>query len=312
MLTLIWAKAGFINTSFLRIIRILKLVKILRFFRVLQFVSELRLMLQCVMGSISSLLWSFILLALFTVVFAILFVQQMSLYLIEHGSTMTQEGDLIRQDFGSVEHTVLSLFQGISGGQDWGVYYQTLKKAGALTSTIFIIYMLFIWLSVTNIITSLFVEKAMKLARPDMEELLLEKRKDDLKSACELRDLFTSMDENDSGILTLDEFEHSIKDVKIASYFDFKGLSLTHASMFFKMLASLNDTHQIDVDTFVQGCLKMKGMASNIDVIVLQYQTRLLAERFNEHVRVSKKEMKTIMEEMQPKVSSASPQLVFV
>jgi len=139
----------------------------------------------------------------------------------------------------------------------------------------------------------------MKFATPDMEEQLLEKRKDDLKSACELKQLFMSMDENQSGTLTLDEFERSMKDVKITSYFDLKGLSVSHASMFFKMLASLNESHQIDIDTFVTGCLRMRGAASNIDMIALLFQTRLLTQNLGGHIRSSRQEMTQLLLQLQ-------------
>jgi len=294
-LTLFISQDGIINTGFVRIVRILKIVKIFRFFRVLQFVTELRLMFQCVMGSISSLIWSFTLLGVITVVFAILFVQQLSLHVIENGSQLTVAQKASIQDtFGSVQLAVLTLFQAISGGEDWNTFYRIVAEAGDLSCFTFIIYVLFIWLSVENIITSIFVDKAMKLAKPDLDDLLLEKRKDDLLAACELRDLFLSIHGRTSGTLTLAEFEESLQDIRITSYFDLKGLSITHASLFFRMLASLNDTHEIDVETFVAGCLRMKGMASNIDVIALLYQSRLMSEKMRDNFQKSRNEVRQL------------------
>jgi len=299
LITLFVSHDGIINTGFVRIVRILKIVKIFRFFRVLQFVTELRLMFQCVMGSISSLIWSFTLLGVITLVFAILFVQQLSLHVIGDSQRMTEEEKMaVKATFGSVELAVLTLFQGISGGEDWSVFYRIVGGAGTLSSATFIVYVLFIWLSVENIITSIFVDKAMKLAKPDLDDLLLEKRKDDLLAACELKDLFMSIHGRDSGSLSLDEFEESLKDVRITSYFELKGLSITHASLFFRMLASLNDTHEIDVETFVSGCLRMKGLASNIDVIALLYQSRLMSEKMQEYFHRSRDELRQLRFDM--------------
>lgn len=295
---------GFINTGFIRLVRILKLVKILRFFRVLHFVSELRLMMQCVLGSLSSLMWAFILLGLITLVFAIVFVQQLSLFVIESASRITdKDKHKILEQFGSVQLALLSLFQGISGGQDWSEFYTTVNHAGPMISAVFIVYMLFIWLSVTNIITSLFVDKATKLAKPDLEDLLLEKRQEDVTQAAELTELFLSMDENRSGTLTFDEFDRSMKDIRITSFFDINGLSINHASLFFKMLASLTESHQIHLDTFVSGCLRMKGMASNIDVITLLYQTRLIADQMSAYFYETRNEFKELLQDVKSRAT---------
>jgi len=232
------------------------------------------------------------------------FVQQLSLFVIESASRITdKDKHKILEQFGSVQLALLSLFQGISGGQDWSEFYTTVNHAGPMISAVFIVYMLFIWLSVTNIITSLFVDKATKLAKPDLEDLLLEKRQEDVTQAAELTELFLSMDENRSGTLTFDEFDRSMKDIRITSFFDINGLSINHASLFFKMLASLTESHQIHLDTFVSGCLRMKGMASNIDVITLLYQTRLIADQMSAYFYETRNEFKELLQDVKSRAT---------
>jgi len=273
-------QGGLLNPNFLRLFRILKLAKLMRVIRIMRFVAELRLMMQCVMGSLTSLLWSSILLLCITTIFAIVFVQQIANYLTDAQDMISDDQERVMMEmFGSVQLTVITLFQAISGGQSWGIYYDEIRKAGTFGASSFLLYMLFVWLALTNIITSIFVDKAMKLAKPDMEDVLLEMRKEDLESAKDLKAIFEELDLNKSNTLTRDEFDRVMQDVRIEAFFDLKGLSATHAELFFGMLASLSPSGEIDVDTFVNGCLRMKGSALNIDMIALMFRTELLQDR---------------------------------
>jgi len=163
--------SGAFNPTLLRILRFLRVTKVLRMFQLMRFFSELRLLLKCVVGSLISFMWSIVMLASFTVLFAIIIVQQLPPFFASEQGRMissTKQKDLLTA-FGSVERASFTLFKSISGGNDWDVYYTTLEKTGTVASMAFMAYLIFVWLSMTNIITSLFVDRAMKLAQPDLE-----------------------------------------------------------------------------------------------------------------------------------------------
>jgi len=269
-----------LNPTFLRMFRILRISKIFRIIRLLRFFNELRLLLKCVMGSFMSLFWSCVLLMVFTVVFAIIFVQQLAQYIVERRGTPNEltpaEVLAIEDAFGSVQLATLSLFKGMSGGNDWDAYYQMVSKSGYLNGIIFLFYICFVWLSVTNIITSVFVDKAMKLALPDVDELLLNKHKEELESAKELKRIVIDLDVTDSSSITLEELQRCMQDVRFATYLELKGLDIKDAELFFRMLLDMSDCSTVDINTFIGGCLKMKGLALNIDLLSLSYQTSML------------------------------------
>jgi len=265
------------NPVFLRITRLIRITRVFRMFRLLRFFDELRLLLKCIIGSFLALVWSLVTIFSITMLFAIILVQQVLEFLNSDTgfammSTSTVQ-DLLAA-FGSVEHATLSLFKAMSGGNDWDVYFRLLSVTGIVAPAVFLSFMIFIWVAMANIITSLYVDKAMKLAQPDLQELLFNKHKEDIESACELRSLFSSLDTNGNGSLSFDEFMKCMSDYKVRSYFEMRGLAVKDAEMFFHMLSAVSDDAEVDIDTFVGGCMKMKGLALNIDLLSLHYEIR--------------------------------------
>jgi len=230
-----------------------------------------------VIGSFMSLFWAFFLMLCFSLLFAIVLVQRLTTYVAENKLLPPPLLSKIFEDFGSVEVATFTLFKGISGG-DWTTYYATVSSTGWINSVIFLIYISFIWLSVTNIITCIFVEKAMKLARPEVDELLFEKQKDDLENAEELDTIFREMDLDHKGSMSWADFQAVIDDPRVASHLEIHGLDINDAFMFFSMLTSISGKDQVDVDTFIRGCLKMKGVAMNIDLIQLNYEVKIISK----------------------------------
>jgi len=261
------------DTGYLRFARILRISKIFRIVRLLRFFRELRLMLNCVMGSFTALMWGFVLLASLTIVFALMVTQQIASFLIENKNGQQEP---MLKSFGSVQRAMLTLFQCISGGRDWSDAYALVAQTGTLNTILFLFYILFIWLSLTNIITSIFVDKAMKLAQPDMDDMLFTKRKQDIADAKELKELFAKMDTTNKGMMSRAEFQEFMHDWAMIESLELRGLAIKDAELFFNMLATIADVDEIDVDTFVTGCLKMKGAAMNVDVVAVQYESSMI------------------------------------
>jgi len=268
------------DPTLLRMLRFLRLTKIFRLFKVLQFFAELRLLLKCIAGSFPALLWSVIMLTSTAALVATIIVQQLSAFLrSEAGATLSSMAlSELLTEFGSIQLATLSLLKAISGGNDWDAYFQLLGIVGFPSQVVFLIFVVFAWLSLTNIITSLFVDQVMKLAQPDLDQMLVERRKEDLANAEELRDLFDNLDKNHDGSLSFHEFQACMQDVDVVHYCQMKGLEITDAELCFKMLQDAAQNAEVDIDTFIGGFMKMKGMALNIDLMSLQYQIRVTSE----------------------------------
>jgi len=257
-------------------------------FRLLQFVSELRLLIDSIIGSFTSLVWCFLLLLLVSGIFALFLVQQVTVALVDQklesgrvlkgtsaGSSAVDENLL--EDFRSVQRAILTLFKTASGGMDWGLVHEPLLQyAGVGTATIYLMYIVFTNIAAWNIITSIFLEKVTSLAQPDLDTQMIQKHRKDMADAEELKKLTKLADVNESGKLSLDEFVDFMDDSKFRSFFELRDLDIKDAEMFFHMLCEVTGSEEVDISTFVTSCMRMRGLASSLDLHALSFELKVL------------------------------------
>eukprot|EP00439_Symbiodinium_sp_Y106_P058137 s2433_g8.t1 len=269
-----------VNLNFLRLFRLCKIVKILRIFRTLKFFSELRLMLDCMIGSLLNVIWCIVMLVFVMYVFALFVQQLLASHLIEDGGRESEEDVReIQRFFGSVGMTLLTLFQACTSGVDWKDPFDVLRISGDVLPAAFLFYVAFVFISVWNIITSTFVEKALKLAQPDIDLLVMEQQLQDYEDTQMLAELFSDMlqtDEDGVPRVGLEEFRHLVESSDFRSYLQTRGIDIKNAETFFKMLVELHGEPTIDAITFANACVRMKGAATSIDLQTVMYTTHLM------------------------------------
>merc|ERR1740138_1608490 len=98
---------GGVNLTFMRSFRVFKMAKVLRAVRAMRFIRDLRLMLNSIMGSFTSLFWSFVMLLFIYYIFSLIFVQGCITYLVNSEQSESpmhaSEYSLLMKYFGSVE-----------------------------------------------------------------------------------------------------------------------------------------------------------------------------------------------------------------
>lgn len=269
-----------VNLNFLRLFRLCKIVKILRIFRTLKFFSELRLMLDCMIGSLLNVIWCIVMLVFVMYVFALFVQQLLASHLIEDGGRESEEDVReIQRFFGSVGATLLTLFQACTSGVDWKDPFDVLRISGDVLPAAFLFYVAFVFISVWNIITSTFVEKALKLAQPDIDLLVMEQQLQDYQDTQMLAELFSDMlqtDEDGVPRVGMEEFRHLVENSDFRSYLQTRGIDIKNAETFFKMLVELHGEPTIDAITFANACVRMKGAATSIDLQTVMYTTHLM------------------------------------
>jgi len=290
-----------IETDFLRTMRILRVTnKIIRVVKLVHFISELKLMLQCVLGSLRPLFWALVLLMGFTLLFSILLVEQFTKSVVKDGGKVfsTPELDMVQDSFGSVFKTIISLFKAISGGADWGDFYELTSKTGALGAFVFLSYILVTWMSITNIITSIFIDCAMKMAQPDTDDRALEKRKADMHTMQELERIFKSVDKDQSNTISLEELRACLDDVRIATFLEVEGLSVSDAEMFYFLLTAQAGTNKVDLSSFISGWLRMRGTASSLDLLSFQHEVSLFNTKFDKSLTECRQDLTRLKEDL--------------
>lgn len=280
---IITASDGGGNFTFMRTLRILKMARVLRGLRVMRFFLELRLMLNSLIGSLSSLFWSIAMLGLIFYIFGLVFVQGVSNYLMFDEGADPNDLDkykVLMRYFGRVERAVLSLYQACTGGDDWYNFFDALAPMATMYKWLFIFFIAFSQIALLNILTAIFVQRAMKLAEPDRETKAMEVRGTEVEQYEEIRKIVWAADEegDGSGKLSMTEFCKQIKRGKLGAHLSVLGLDIRDPPRFFKLVkARLQVTGpEISIDAFIEECMRMRGHASSIDMLTLAQDVRTI------------------------------------
>merc|ERR1719384_2398330 len=95
-----------------------------------------------------------------------------------------------------------------------------------------------------------------------------------MTSANDLRVMISSLDADDSGVITREEWLKMATRPEVLTYFEVADLDIKDANEFFDAVVNLTGCEEIEIEHFVEGCMKVKGAASSIDLQVLLFQVR--------------------------------------
>jgi hypothetical protein len=263
------------NVSFLRMQRLFKLAKILRVIRFVRMFKTLRGILNSIVGTVSTLAWSIIMLYVILFMFALTFVLITGSYLQEKGSSLDdEEREQLLETFGSVNKATLSLYMLISGGQDWSYYYDRVSLTGPIGAALLILFTAFAQIAVLNVILGFFVRTAMESMHATPEEEARAHAEDQRKLAKDFAELVGRADVSKDGLISPEEWRESMKDGAILDYLDLVGLARVDVVSLFENLSQETDDGNVDLHTFTLGCMMMKHKASKFDVRSLQLEIK--------------------------------------
>jgi hypothetical protein len=271
--------ASSISTS----LKTVKMLRIVRMGRVFRFFSELSQLALMIMDSIKSLTWALLMLMIINFTSSIVFTFYVTDFLKSEG-TVARE---CATHFGTLLTSMYTLFHSMLNGISWHLVADSLLEVPSLRwlAMFYILYMSFTMLAVLNIITGVFVDRAVETAKTQREFLVQKEMELKEKWLAEMRSLFEEMDTDGSGTVNLDEVSTFFEDPRVQSYFQALGLDATDAQRLFTLLDEY-DTGEVDVSTFLDGCLRLKGVARSIDVYALMWEhkkfTRVVDKRFED------------------------------
>ena len=169
---------------------------------------------------------------------------------------------------------MLSLYMAVTGGNDWALYFDLLEPTG-IYQYLFLAYTFFFAFAIYNILTGIFVERAVAANMPDREQQILQERKKLLEQADELRYLFACLDLDASGLISFDEFLKCMKNPRIVAYMSSVGVSVHDVEYLFRIVA--NENEEVEIDRFVDGCMAIKGSATALDMQKQLYHIQQLS-----------------------------------
>jgi len=266
------------SVSILRVLRVVRVVKVLRVIRLLSFFRELRMMVASIIGCFKSLVWAMMVLLTVFYIFGLSFATGTydSCWVGDQCGELTED---LQFRFGRLDLAMMSLFMAITGGIDWGDLYVLMKPLPSTHSFMFLVFISFSTVAMLNVVTGIFVDCAMKSSQDDREVLITEQIEVKNRALQDMMDMFGEMDDDGSGLVTLEEFESHLNDERAIAYFENMKLDVTEISTLCMML-DLDQSGNIDMEEFVVGCEKLKGESRSLDIAIVNYELKWLTHTF--------------------------------
>eukprot|EP00439_Symbiodinium_sp_Y106_P057293 s1143_g8.t1 len=235
---------------------------------------ECRTLVQSIASTMTSLLWTVVLLLLLIFVVGICFTQVVADVGLE-APQLIQEGTDTFEYYGSLLRSVMSLYQSITSGVSWRDASQPLERHQPIMGLIFAVYIAFAALAMLNVITGVFVESAMASARDRASADIALLEENNVTVVSRMRELVSKMEIGESGRMTWEQFEGQLNNPIMEAYFKSLDLSVTEAESLFRLL-DIDNEGSIDVEEFIAGCCRIHGPAKAIDLTTLMCQVMLL------------------------------------
>ncbi|CAK0908689.1 unnamed protein product [Prorocentrum cordatum] len=257
------ADAGAVGQS----MKTVKMLRIVRVFRVFRFFTELRILALMILDSFRSLAWALLMLIIIMYVFAIWFTQDVASHILKVRSEGLPVDPVLTEYFGNLLLTLSSLFHAMLNGISWIELTNGLKYEPSMQA-LFFFYVSFTLLATAHTQREFLVEKQIEQKQKWLQEM---------------KELFQEMDKEGCGSISLETIQEFLKDARVESYFQALGLEPHDTERLFDHLDDDN-SGEVSLDEFLQGCLRLRGQARSIDVYSVMHDVRSLNSRFEELV----------------------------
>jgi len=267
------------NARMFRLLRVVRLAKVIRIVRLVRFVRSLRTLVLSIIHTLRAVVWACVLLSMIIYVFALMFVQTVNEHLqSSQTNPMYQSNRASLQMFwGTLPRSMFTLFKCIASGISWHEVVVPLADVGGMVITLFLLYISFTLFAVLNVITGVFCEAASSAAHADYENAVQQHLQDKDMFLATMRQVFglTKDHEVDGSMhLAYGDLENILMNKKTKAYMATLDLDVTDAWELFKLLDT-DESAMIDVDEFLSGILRLKGMAKSIDMAKLGYDNKM-------------------------------------
>lgn len=261
IITMIVRQSKASNFTILRVFRIVRLIRVLRSVRILRLFREIRTMVVAVMVAVRPLLGAIFVLGLVLYIAAVYFTESALKIRLE---TDLPESTAIQLDalYGSLDTTMLSLFQSIFGGLDWAEMSSLLNTSGSRFAgrVVFPFLVAFCMLALMNIVTGIVISTVGQIVEKDRTECL---------KTCADRILKTiwadePIEFSDLESVFSKEGMKSEKNIALLDLFNVMEFEEEDAMDVF-FINDQNEQGSVEAGAYVERCLKTKAQVTKLD-----------------------------------------------
>lgn len=274
------AKGMGTNLVMVRMLRLLRFFRLTRIMRVARHFSRLRLVLYSLMDSMSSLFWCFVVIFIIVYTFAIFFMTATAEYFEDLSGQPDTTALGLQLWFGGLKISMVTFFMIIAGGVNWGEFLPVIQSASGVYEWLFLFYVFIMYFGVLNVVVGTFAASATEIAARDRDTLVKRELSHMANVTQRIKTFFSEADTDGNKLLTWEEFKEYMRSTQVKAYFHTLDLDVSQAHMLFNLLDA-DRSGEVSLDEFLDGCLRLKGPARNIDMNVLINAHRRLSDQVN-------------------------------
>eukprot|EP00927_Polykrikos_kofoidii_P039869 TRINITY_DN34175_c0_g1_i1.p1 TRINITY_DN34175_c0_g1~~TRINITY_DN34175_c0_g1_i1.p1 ORF type:complete len:600 (-),score=93.07 TRINITY_DN34175_c0_g1_i1:421-2220(-) len=283
------------NLTFFRILRLGKLMRMLRVIRLIRAFRELRIVVMSISSCLRSLGWTVFLLGAIMFLVATTILTTIASYE-DRAYESSQAGDLRRLHYRNYGQTMLTLFMTITSGMDWYDACVPVNDLEPWLEILFAVYIAFIVFAIMNIVTGVFVDQAMKAVSQDQDLVFMEEKDRRAKIIRDIGEIFNEVT-NGKEALSVQDMQSLIVRPEVRACFKQLDMEAWDLQTFLELVDS--EDRLLDVESFVNGCLRVKGNAKNIDLIAMRYELQLTAHQQKKSLDSTKRVLNRIEQNAQ-------------
>eukprot|EP00930_Biecheleria_cincta_P043121 TRINITY_DN29649_c0_g1_i1.p1 TRINITY_DN29649_c0_g1~~TRINITY_DN29649_c0_g1_i1.p1 ORF type:complete len:722 (-),score=122.73 TRINITY_DN29649_c0_g1_i1:175-2340(-) len=246
----------------LSILKVLRLFRLLRLVRMVRFIPALKSMVYLIAASLQSFFWTMVLILGVMFIVAV-YLTEVATELVIQGKS--SKGDDIQAYWGDLFVSICTLFQAITGGDDWHNFVSVFKLADAekyLQNLIFfVLYIAFASLVLMNLVTGVFVEGAQRIAA--------EEKRQDLQK--QVRKIVQKNKVDINASITWDEFKTQLATKDMGVYLRAFQMDRSQAFDIFYILDDMR-AGTITMKDFFSACIQLHGSVRLSDTEILRHR----------------------------------------
>lgn len=254
----------------------------LRLVKSIQTFDSLYLIVATIMGSISALFWSAVLLLIGQMMTAFVLNQMLEDYMLDESKPIEQRKEVYRY-FGTFTRSFFSMFEITLGNfvpisralmenvSEWYLIFNMLHKCA-------------IGFAVVNVVRGVFMHETFKVAGTDDHIMLSQKLRSKRIHRKKMKRLFEIADADGNGTLDREEFADICKDKILITWMGSMELDIHDSNLVFTLItgreeggdADEDDDAALTLDQLVDHMSKMKGPARGIELAEVRHECRQL------------------------------------
>jgi Ca2+-binding EF-hand superfamily protein len=266
---------------FFRVLRVFRMVRLFQMVTKFSHLQRLRVMLFSFVSCLQAFLWALALLFLFVVGFGILLEDFAILYLQDNELENDKMSDIktgLTSHWNGMVPTITSLIFSLTGGADYGDLMKPFSDIRPFLGALYMFFVLAITFGLLNVLVGVFVQESEQMIHYD-RSLVLQNALEQHECNVEvLSQLFSEIDKDSTGKITLEEMLAALKIQHIKAFFLHLDIDMAHNAKVFFSLLDEDKSGSVDRDEFIAGCMRLKGGAKPLSLEHLVMENKKMRE----------------------------------